>query len=304
MPEDLTANAVPTSAESGMTSQPAPASEGGPATPTQTPTGDSWQGVTREAAIAKYRELENKHTETTGQFNVLADFYRKVQPFFRFPDENTVELNDDMLRAYAQEKMKGDPNWMGSGPSAAQENTNTNAPATPNGNAGAENPAMDRYEPDEKAALRQMMKEVFREELSTNVTPHLTEFWKDRGERWMENIVKEHPDFPKYQAKAYEMAKKLGMDVRSQKDMENLYQFIKVQEGDYVDKSQLNSVQEELVKTRQMVNPNAGYANNPAMQRATDPRASVDDLLGLSNLQGSPEAAANMELFGKPHLKP
>ena len=279
--------------------QPAQQTSGQAASPSAEGDPDRFRGKGREELIGLYRDLEKKHGQTSEQFQTLAEFFRRVQPFFKFNPDDSVELNDEMVKAYAQNR-----GWLSAnggneeGTKNMQQTQNLPSPATPNGAEDGE-AFMEQLAQQGPKAIRDIIREEIAGAMKENLVPHITEFYKDRGERYIDVLSQKYPDFKKYLNDAREFATNNNFQIRTIEDMERAYKAVKAFKGDYVDKAQHEALLDQLRQAQQIIRPGAG--NN---QAAMDPNATVDDLLGLKSMRNDPAADFNLMMFGKPQLKP
>ena len=222
-----------------------------------------------------HKEAEKRLGTQGEELGQLRDFVGRVGMFFKVDGDN-VTLNDEMIKKYAE--VQG---WL------QPEQTQNAQPDTvaENGN--------QVFEPTERDTIRNMIKEVIREE----VQPLRNDFEGSQKLGWIKECRdKLGQEFINDETRLSEYITRTGYQVNSAETLAEAYRAFKAATGAMIDKGQVDALKAELLKAQQVMNPGGGQHLKPVTERTNS------EILGLET-QDTPERRAFEALTGKPYYK-
>lgn len=237
----------------------------------------AYEGKSREEVIAMHKEIEKRLGEQGDELGQLRNFIGRVGMFFKV-DGDSVTLNDDVLRKYAE--VQG---WV------PKSETDNEKPETPNeGN--------DVFEQNERSTIQEMIRQEIQSAFKSNFEPLQNQFVQSQHQQWIEKTAQRHPDFMGMRSKVADFINKTGFQVNSAEDLEKAYVATRALSGEMVDKKQTDAHIKELQKTLQNLTPGNRGPIKPEHEMSNA------ELLGVETAD-TPEKKAFEALTGKTYYR-
>lgn len=245
-----------------------------------------FQNKSRADILATYTELEKKIQSQAETINQAHTWIKSVEDNF-VADQKTgrIEWNDEQLATLAKNRLG----------MLSQDQTNK----TPEQAAEEKEALLNKMEDNPRETMKEVLAELLDQKFNERLTPIIQDVQEQKMQKWIAETKVDHPDFAKYQSAIHSFCIENGIQLDTKEKLEKMYHAAKANSGGYVDASLAEAKEAELIKTIQAFNPGAGSAAQPIDENS----ASVDDLLGLGDLQ-SKKADSMRDLFGKAVLPP
>lgn len=283
--------------QSAITSPDVPrGTQEGAASPTE-PTPEKFQGQDRDQVLKSYINLEREHSELSEKSKQLENWCNRVGVFFTMDADDRVTLNEEMVKAYAENKGWPDK-WNGNPNQANSQTTNPTEPT--------KEQIMENLENDPKSTIRDLVGEALKDALKPMQEQILStnqNFMNSQHQSWINEVRNENPkEFDDLRMEMGKLIKEHDLEgkIRGPNDIRKILRWTKTELGRMVDKNVHESQIGELNKTLSILDPSFGSPS-----RSADPEASIDDLLGGGvSPTGSENEKVSQALLGKRSLRP